>query len=83
MLSRRQFVVLTAAALASGSALASNEAPPMLDHILLGISDLDRGIAFVEEHTGVRSSRWASGAIWKSWLPTRRRTRFLTSPKRC
>ena len=28
----------------------------MLDHILLGCSDLDRGIAFVEQHTGVRAS---------------------------
>lgn len=26
----------------------------MLDHILLGCSDLDQGIAFVEQHTGVR-----------------------------
>jgi catechol 2,3-dioxygenase-like lactoylglutathione lyase family enzyme len=26
----------------------------MLDHILLGCNDLDAGIAFVEEHTGVR-----------------------------
>lgn len=25
----------------------------MLDHILLGCSDLDRGIAFVEKHTGI------------------------------
>lgn len=28
--------------------------PLMLDHILLGCSDLDQGIAFVEQHTGVR-----------------------------
>jgi len=26
----------------------------MLDHLLLGCSDLDQGIAFVEEHTGVK-----------------------------
>jgi hypothetical protein len=26
----------------------------MLDHLLLGCSDLDQGIAFVEQHTGVR-----------------------------
>lgn len=26
----------------------------MLDHILLGCSDLDQGIAYVEQHTGVR-----------------------------
>lgn len=28
----------------------------MLDHILLGCNDLDRGIAFVEQHTGVRAA---------------------------
>jgi catechol 2,3-dioxygenase-like lactoylglutathione lyase family enzyme len=28
-------------------------APAVLDHILLGCSDLDRGIAFVEKHTGI------------------------------
>ena len=28
----------------------------MLDHILLGSNDLDRGIAFVEKHTGVRAA---------------------------
>jgi len=28
----------------------------MLDHILLGCSDLDRGIDFVEKHTGVRAA---------------------------
>jgi catechol 2,3-dioxygenase-like lactoylglutathione lyase family enzyme len=32
------------------------EAPAMLDHILLGCSDLDRGIDFVEKHTGVRAA---------------------------
>ena len=26
----------------------------MLDHVLLGCSDLDQGIAYVEQHTGVR-----------------------------
>src|SRR6516162_7208756 len=31
-----------------------DQVPAMLDHILLGSSDLDRGIAFVEAHTGVR-----------------------------
>jgi hypothetical protein len=28
----------------------------MLDHILLGCNELDRGIAFVEQHTGVRAA---------------------------
>ena len=30
--------------------------PTVLDHILLGCSDLDRGIAFVEQRTGVRAA---------------------------
>lgn len=33
---------------------ASDKIPAMLDHLLLGCSDLDEGIAFVEKHTGVR-----------------------------
>jgi hypothetical protein len=56
MLSRRQFVVLTTSALAFRSAFASEpEVPSMLDHILVGSSDLDHGITIVEEHTGVRA----------------------------
>src|ERR1700757_3112813 len=56
MLSRRHFLILTAAALAAREALASQpEVPSMLDHILVGSNDLDRGIAFVKEHTGVRA----------------------------
>jgi catechol 2,3-dioxygenase-like lactoylglutathione lyase family enzyme len=35
---------------------AAGEVPKMLDHILLGCRDLDQGIAFVEEHTGVRAA---------------------------
>lgn len=30
--------------------------PACLDHLILGVSDLDRGIEFVEERTGVRAS---------------------------
>jgi hypothetical protein len=33
-----------------------DQVPPMLDHILLGCSDLQRGIDFVEQHTGVRAA---------------------------
>jgi catechol 2,3-dioxygenase-like lactoylglutathione lyase family enzyme len=32
----------------------ADRVPTMLDHLLLGCSDLDQGIAFVERHTGVR-----------------------------
>jgi hypothetical protein len=33
-----------------------DQVPPMLDHVLLGCNDLERGINFVEEHTGVRAT---------------------------
>jgi Glyoxalase-like domain len=33
-----------------------DQVPPMLDHILLGCNDLQRGIDFVEQHTGVRAA---------------------------
>ena len=33
---------------------ASDKIPTMLDHLLLGCSDLDAGITFVEKRTGVR-----------------------------
>src|SRR5712671_5963938 len=33
-----------------------DQVPPMLDHILLGCNDIQRGIAFVEQHTGVRAA---------------------------
>jgi catechol 2,3-dioxygenase-like lactoylglutathione lyase family enzyme len=33
-----------------------DQVPSMLDHILLGCSDLQAGIAFVEQHTGVRAA---------------------------
>jgi hypothetical protein len=55
-LSRRQFLQLAAAAALAPNALATPEAPSMLDHILLGSSDLNAGIAFVEEHSGVRAA---------------------------
>jgi hypothetical protein len=33
-----------------------DQVPPMLDHILLGCKDLQRGIDFVAQHTGVRAT---------------------------
>jgi len=33
-----------------------DQLPPMLDHILLGCNDLQRGIDFVEQRTGVRAA---------------------------
>ena len=57
MISRRGFLVLTGGALAAPRVLwAAAEVPSLLDHILLGCNDLERGIAFVEERTGVRAA---------------------------
>ena len=55
MITRREFLLVTgAAALTPRSLLSSDKVPGMLDHLLLGCSDLDQGIAFVEQQTGVR-----------------------------
>jgi catechol 2,3-dioxygenase-like lactoylglutathione lyase family enzyme len=55
LISRRFFLAATSAALlASRISSAVAQVPALLDHILLGCNDLDRGVAFVEEHTGVR-----------------------------
>lgn len=57
MLSRRLFLALTGGALAAPvAAWGERSVPAVLDHILLGCSDLDKGIAFVEQHTGVRAA---------------------------
>ncbi|HEV2395886.1 MAG TPA: VOC family protein [Candidatus Sulfotelmatobacter sp.] len=53
MLSRRLFLALTGSAAASTSISWGVDVPAALDHILLGSSDLDAGVAFVKEHTGV------------------------------
>ena len=57
MFSRRFFLAATTAfALTPRFASAKDEVPSLLDHILLGCNDLDHGIAFVEQHTGVRAA---------------------------
>jgi Glyoxalase-like domain len=65
---RRSFVAITGAALVVPNSLLGSQrqqsdvpplvdqVPPMLDHILLGSNDLQLGIAFVEQHTGVRAA---------------------------
>ncbi len=54
---RRIFLALTGSAFISSKIyFGAVDLPTVLDHILLGCSDLDRGIAFVEEHTGVRAA---------------------------
>jgi catechol 2,3-dioxygenase-like lactoylglutathione lyase family enzyme len=56
-ISRRTFLVLTAGTIiAPPISWTAEEVPSLLDHILLGCNDLERGIAFVEEHTGVRAA---------------------------
>jgi hypothetical protein len=53
-ISRRGFLFATGAALvAPRITFSADKVPTYLDHILLGCDDLDRGIAFVETHTGV------------------------------
>ena len=57
--SRRSFLTLAGAALVAPPILFGkdkDDVPTLLDHILLGCNDLDRGIEFVEENTGVRAA---------------------------
>jgi Glyoxalase-like domain len=67
MTSRRFFLALAGGAIFAPSALRTqnqqksdvplvDQVPPMLDHILLGSNDLQRGIDFVEQRTGVRAA---------------------------
>src|SRR3979490_1215061 len=59
-LSRRIFFALPGAALAApyitwaADDPEEDEVPVLLDHIILGCNDLDVGIDFVEQNTGVR-----------------------------
>jgi hypothetical protein len=54
---RRSFIaVATGAAFTPLLTCAASEVPSLLDHVLLGCNDLDRGIDFVEQHTGVRAA---------------------------
>ena len=56
-ISRRDFLALTAGAVvAPGLLLGDDEVPTLLDHILLGSNDLQHGIDFVEQHTGVHAA---------------------------
>jgi len=57
VISRREFIsVMGMSVMLSRLAYGFEGAPQMLDHILLGSSDLDHGIAFVESQTGVRAA---------------------------
>ena len=48
-ISRRMFLLLGGCALVTPSISLSVEVPSLLDHILLGCSDLGRGIEFVSK----------------------------------
>ena len=55
--SRRRFLLTASAALAAtriSQATQPETVPKLLDHILIGSPDLDQGIAFIENVTGVR-----------------------------
>jgi hypothetical protein len=55
--SRRFFLAVTGSALIAPPIVSSpGEVPALLDHILLGCNNLDRGIDFVYQHTGVRAA---------------------------
>ncbi len=56
-LSRRLFLAFTGGALVAPAvswAADEDDVPALLDHIILGCSDLDRGIDLLEQNTGVR-----------------------------
>jgi hypothetical protein len=56
-ISRRVFLTFAGGALVMPRFIMGEESvPTLLDHILLGCNDLQRGIGFVEEHTGVRAA---------------------------
>lgn len=59
-ISRRDFLALAALSLAAPMTFTAgtdkvSKVPADLDHILLGVSDLDHGIAWVEQRSGVRA----------------------------
>ncbi len=60
-MTRREWLVRTAGVAAIGSMggamspAGNRTAREAVDHLLLGVSDLDRGIAYIEQQTGVRA----------------------------
>ncbi len=56
MISRRSFLAVAGGALVPLPVVPrKEETPSMLDHVLLGCNDLERGISFVERQVGVRA----------------------------
>jgi len=56
MLSRRTFIVATGTALFAPYLTWTEEPPKLLDHVLLGCSNLEDGLAFVEKLTGIHAA---------------------------
>jgi len=57
MLSRRAFIAITTSFVVAPRALsAALEIPSLLDHILLGCGDLEQGVAFLEQRTGIKAA---------------------------
>jgi hypothetical protein len=55
-ISRRQFLAMTGGTIAARPLQYDvNAVPPMFDHMILGVDDLERGIAFMDERAGVRA----------------------------
>jgi catechol 2,3-dioxygenase-like lactoylglutathione lyase family enzyme len=58
VISRRNFLIVAGGSIVmSRDAWAAEQVSSMLDHLLLGCSNLDQGIAFVEKHIGVRPAK--------------------------
>ena len=56
-ISRRSFLALTVGvAITPSFSWAADQVPSLLDHMLLGCNDLDQGMAFIEQHAGVRAA---------------------------
>jgi hypothetical protein len=53
---RRSFIALAAGVAFAPLSTWGVEVPTLLDHFILGCDDLDRGVDFVEKHTGVRAA---------------------------
>src|SRR5205823_2621545 len=57
MMSRRLFLALAGGGMLTSSlSWSAAEIPSSLDHVLLGCNDLDTGITFVEQRTGIRAA---------------------------